>query len=199
MFGKRILLSAISGITAFTLSASAFAVSSAPYGWYLEANGGSTSITNKSYPGSSSESGIGGSAALGYKFMPYVAGEMGYTRYANTSITAANQTKAAYDRHYSYDVAVRGILPAYDTGFEAFAKLGVGRASSSVSIQNVTAANSLGMSASSHSATGLYIAAGAQYYFTPELAVVGQWARQQGSSSTGNLDLTSIGLSFIFD
>ena len=44
---------------------------SAPYGWYAEINLGSTRISNVSYPGKSSSSGIGGNLNLGYKFMPY--------------------------------------------------------------------------------------------------------------------------------
>jgi hypothetical protein len=157
-------------------------------------------MAGKSYPGSSSASGIGGNANLGYKFMPYFGAEIGYTLYANTSITdPATGTKAGSDKHYSYDAALRGIVPIVDSGVELFGKLGVGRQNSSVSISNAAAAAAIGLGSSQHSATGLYIAAGAQYYFMPEFAANAQWARSQGNSSTGTLDLVSVGLSFIFD
>ncbi|EKD71184.1 MAG: hypothetical protein ACD_46C00259G0003 [uncultured bacterium] len=199
MYGKRILLAAIGGLAAVTFSVSSFAVMSVPYGWYLEATGGSTQLSNKTYPGNSSSSGLGGSAAVGYKFMPYFTAELGYSLYANTSVKNGAGTTAGQDRHYSYDIAAKGILPFNNSGFETFAKLGVGRVASSLSIKNATAANAIGLGSSSHSATGLYMAAGAQYYFIPELAVLAEWARAQGNNSTGNLELYSLGLSFIFD
>jgi hypothetical protein len=171
---------------------------SAPDGWYLEGNVGSAHLSNTNYPGSTSSSGIGANANLGYKFMPYGALEIGYTYYPNTNITAANDVKAAEVTHYSYDLAVRGILPIADSGAEAFAKLGAQRIVARVSIDDDAAADALGLSSSSHSSTGLYIGVGGQYYFTPELAVVVQWQRAQGSSSTGTEDLFSAGLSFLF-
>ena len=173
---------------------------SAPYGWYLEGNIGSTYLSNKSYPGNASTSGVGGNANLGYKFMPYFALELGYSRYANTSITnPTTDTKAGWDKHYSYDIAGRGIFPIMESGLELFAKLGVERNASSVSLSNTAAANAIGLASNQHSYTGLYIGGGAQYYFQPELAANVQWQRAQGNSSTGNLDLLSVGVSFLFD
>jgi len=199
MQGKRILLAAMSGFAALSFATSAFAIMSAPYGWYVEANAGSAKLSNKSYPGSSSSSGIGGNVNLGYKFMPYMAAEIGYSQYPNTSIKDPAGTKAGTDKHYSYDIAAKGILPIACSGAEAFAKLGVGRLVDKISINNSAAATSIGLGSASHSATGLYMAVGAQYYFMPEMAVVAQWARVQGNSSTGNEDLLSGGVSFIFD
>jgi hypothetical protein len=168
-------------------------------GWYLEANGGSTKLSNKSYNASTSTSGIGYNGNLGYKFMPYFGAEIGYTRYADTKIRNNNSTTVAYDRHYSYDLAFRGTLPAADTGLEAFAKVGAERVASSISIQNSGGAAALGITSGSHNTTSLYLGGGLQYYFVPELAVVAQWQRAYGNSSTGTMDLLSGGLSFIFD
>ncbi len=198
MQGKKIL-AAITMVAAASLTTSAFALMSVPSGWYLEGNAGSAKLSNKSYPGSSSSSGIGGNANLGYKFMPFLAGEIGYSLYPNTSIKNSTGTKAGSDRHYSYDIAVRGILPIAASGAEAFAKLGFSRLVDSVTINNSAAASSIGLASSSHSASGLYMGVGMQYYFMPELAVVAQWQRAQGNSSTGNEDLLSGGVSFIFD
>ncbi len=197
---KGLLLSTVSGLAAFFISTSAFAIMSVPYGWYVEANGGSSHLSKKSYsPGSSSSSGIGGNGNVGYKFMPYMGIEVGYTRYANTNIRNQQSTKAGQDKHYSYDIAVRGILPISDSGFEAFAKLGAQHLNSHVTIKNASAADEIGLTSGGHNATGLYLGLGAQYYFWPELAVVAQWQRAQGTSGTGTLDLYSLGISFIFD
>jgi hypothetical protein len=199
MQGKKILCKALGGIIAFSLTTSALAIMSAPMGWYLEANGGSAKLSNVNYPGNSSSSGVGGNANLGYKFMPYVTAEIGYSLYPSSTISNAAGSKAATVKHYSYDLAARGILPMGDTGFEAFAKLGVQRITSNININNAATANNMGVGSNSSSATGLYMAAGAQYYFMPELALNVQWARAQGNSSTGNEDLFSGGISFIFD
>jgi opacity protein-like surface antigen len=201
MQGKKIILSAVAALTALTFAAApAFAVMSVPCGWYLEGSGGSTHLSNISYPGNVSSSGIGGNANLGYKFMPYFAAEMGYTLYANTNIKNGANTTAGTVKYYSYDLAGKGILPIAGSGFEAFGKLGVERLNAHVSLNNATAANQIGLTSSQHSATGLYLGAGAQYYFMPEMAVVAEWARAIGSSNgTGTMDLYSLGVSFIFD
>ena len=203
MQGKT-LLKLLSGLTALSIATPALAIMSVPYGWYLEGNLGSTHTSNTNYPGSTSTSGIGGNANLGYKFMPYVAAEMGFTQYSNSTIkgnggSIYSNTKAAHIKNYSYDLAIRGIVPIAASGFELFAKLGVERVNARVSVDSQNAANALGISASNHSATGLYVGAGAQYYVMPELALNVQWQRANGNSKTGNMDLFSGGISFIFD
>ena len=195
----RLLVSTLIGLAGLCITSSALAAMSIPYGWYLEANLGSTHLTGKSYPGSASASGIGGNANIGYKFFPYLAAEVGYTQYANTSINVANGTKAATDKHYSYDIAMRGILPVYTTGLEVFAKLGGQHLNSALNINNALAATQLGLVSSNHNTVNLYMGAGIQYYFIPELAAVVQWQRAKGSSGTGTLDLFSGGLSLLVD
>lgn len=201
MRSVKILL--IAATTSFACGAmsSALAMMSATEGWYLEANVGSTKLSNQGYPAlaSSSSSGIGGNLNLGYKFMPYAAAELGYTQYANTTIKDQFGNKAAKDRHYSYDIAVKGILPIADSGFEPFAKLGVARLNSKITISNETAANNINLQSSNRNTNNLYMAVGAQYYFMPEMAMNVQWARARGNRTTGTLDLISAGVSFIFD
>jgi OOP family OmpA-OmpF porin len=196
MQAKRIV-TALCGIGVFLTVLPAFAVMSAPEGWYLEANAGSTYISNDNYPGSNSVSGLGANANVGYKFLPYVSGEIGYTHYANVNIKNGS-TKAATARTYSYDIAAKGMVPIADSGFEPFAKVGIQRLNASVSIDNQTAADGIGISKTSNKKTGPYWALGGQMYFTPEFAVVGQWAQAVGSNSTGTLSLLSLGISFIF-
>lgn len=196
MQGKK-LLAKIGGMALLCLTSSAFAVMSIPYGWYIEGNIGSSNASNTNLPGSSSSSGVGGNANLGYKFMPFFGLEAGYTQYANTSVKNGS-TKAATVKNYSYDLAGKGILPIGDSPFELFAKLGVGRVNAKTSINNTTAASGLGMTSSNHSTTGLYYGIGADYSLIPALQLVAQWQRAQGNSTTGNHDLFSGGLTFIF-
>lgn len=173
---------------------------SAPAGWYAEGNLGSTRLIQNDYPpdSSNSSSGIGGNLNVGYKFMPYFGIEVGYTQYANTNINDQYGTKAGSDRHYSYDLAGKGIIPIGTSGFELLGKFGVQRISSSISIKSSQAAANIGLSSGQHSATGYYLGAGGQYYFGPYFAVVGQWARANGNSSSGTLDLYSVGVSYLF-
>jgi hypothetical protein len=198
MQGMKLLRGILCGFSLLLLTAPAFAVMSLPYGWYLEANLGSSTTSSNHYPGNVSSSGIGYNANLGYKFMPYVAAEFGYTGYANTTVKTAAGNKAGIAKNYAYDLAAKGILPIYDSGFEAFAKLGLQRIASSMSIQGPLAAASLGLGSTSHSATGYYAGLGMQYYFMPEFAINAQWMRSEGNSTTGSFSLLSAGLSFIF-
>lgn len=199
MQGKRILLTVLAGfaISSYTLPALADCMS-VPDGWYLEANAGSSKITNLSYSSNSNTSGIGGNVNIGYKFVPYFAAEMGGFRYANSTIKVGG-VSVGTDKRYSYDIALRGIVPVTNTGFEVFAKVGVGRMVSNINPSNSVLFGTTGLSSSSHSQTGLFIGAGAQYYFMPELAFVLQWQRQNGNGTTGTGDLFSGGFSFIFD
>jgi hypothetical protein len=200
MQGKR-LLAIIGGLAALSLSASTLAIMSVPSGWYLEGNAGSAHLSNRSYGhgNSSTQSGLGGNVNLGYKFMPYFGLEIGYSQYPNANVKNAAGSKVARDKHYSYDLAGKGIVPIADSGAELFAKLGIQRINSHVSSTNASAASSAGVGSGHHSATGLYLGIGGQYYFMPELAVVVQWQGAQGNNKTGNENLFSGGLSFIFD
>lgn len=194
------LLAAIGGLTAFSLSIPSFAIMSVPSGWYLEGNVGSANLSNTHFGHGSSvtTSGVGGNVNIGYKFMPYFGLEIGYTQYPTANIKVSN-VKAGRDKIYSYDLAGKGIIPIVDSGFEFFAKIGAQRLNAHITQANAAAASSIGLSSGHHSATGLYIGVGAQYYFIPELAVVAQWQGAEGNNRTGNENLFSIGLSFIFD
>ncbi len=198
MQGHRLLLAAISGLVISTISMPASAMMSIPNGWYLEGNAGWSHISNKTYPGSSSRSGVAGNANLGYKLMPYFGIEAGYSRYADTTIKNSIGTKAATDQHYAVDLALKGIVPFADSGFEMFAKLGGVRVASNIHINNSTAAAGLGLTSNQHNSTGIYAGLGAAYYLMPELSLVVQWQHAQGSNSTGNFDLYTGGLNFIF-
>lgn len=204
MLGKR-LLKVMGGLAimatampAMAFDSSAFMFDmSAPNGWYLEGNAGTAHLSNADYPGSTSNSGWSYNANLGYKFMPYLGIEIGYSRYADSKISVSG-TNVATVTHNSYDVAARGILPICSTGFELFAKVGVQRISAKASINDSALASSANVGSTSHSDVNALIGAGAQLYVLPELAIVAQWQRAQGDSQTGTEDLYTIGLSFIF-
>src|SRR5688572_22266264 len=107
MHGKKLLPALIGGLS-LLMAMPAFAVMSLPNGWYLEANAGSTSLSDVNYPGSVSSSGMGYNANIGYKFMPYVGVDFGYTYYANSTIKNNVGTKAAIVKHYAWDLALKG-------------------------------------------------------------------------------------------
>jgi hypothetical protein len=195
-------LFAIASLSTLLLASSAYAVTSIPNGWYLEGNAGITKQNDKSYGTGSNtnSSGIGANINLGYKFMPFMALEAGYTRYSDTTVKNNAGVKAFRDRHYTADIAVKGILPVASSGFEAFAKLGYHRTKSDINIDDSAAAAALGYTKQTgRFGKGAYIGLGGQYYFMPELAMVVQWQRAKSNSSIGTMNFFSAGLSFIFE
>jgi hypothetical protein len=198
MKSQLLFTTIVSGLLAIT-AAPVFASLSIPNGWYIEGNVGPSKISDQNINGSVSNNGVGLNANIGYKFMPYLTTEIGYTQYADTKIKDQFGTTAATDKHYSYGVTAKGIVPVMASGFEAFAKLGVQRSVSSMSVQDMNAANNVNLNANRHSNIGLSIGAGAQYYFMPELAGILQWARAKNDDNTGTFDLYSVGLSIIFE
>lgn len=194
---KRVAI--LSGLAAACITSQAIAMMSVPIGWYIEANVGSATLSDANFPGKSSSSGIGGNADIGYKFMPYLAGEIGYSQYPNTLVRNFSGQKAGTVKYYSYDLAARGILPIVDSGVELFAKIGVSRLSANASVQHPNIAAGIGFGHTNHSDTNLYLAIGIQYYFMPEFAINAQWARAKGNSATGSMELLSGGFSFIFE
>jgi opacity protein-like surface antigen len=197
---KKLVLAAAS-IAALGATVSAMAAVSLPSGWYLEGNAGATRVSNSNYGSglSTSNSGLGWNANGGYKFMPYFAGELGYTRYANTKLKYAG-TQVAKVTNYSYYLAGKGILPISDSGFELFAKLGIARLKSHATLTNASYAssNNLSINTGSRTITAAYFGVGGEYNFTPMLAMNIQWNRSKGNSTSGNLDLLSLGLSYLF-
>lgn len=192
----------LTGVAALSFAELALAEASVPVGWYLEANLGASKISNVSYaPNTSiSSAGLGWSLNGGYKFIPYFAAEIGYTSYANSTINF-NGSKVGKDQVQSYDVAGKAIMPVQDTGAEIFAKLGVARAKSNVTATNAAllAANSETLNTGRHNSTDLYFGLGGDYAFMPNMAANLQWNRVDGTNKTGNLDLFSLGLTYLFD
>lgn len=214
MQGQRSLLAVLGGVAVFSMTTSALALEmSVPDGWYGEANGGVAHVSNAN--GETNLNGIAYNLNLGYKIMPYAAVEAGYTKYKNskidgTVVTLINSVPVTESAtlveisRYSFDIAAKGILPLADSGFEAFGKLGAqhirARAASTSSLNN-SISTVTGLPAnysSSANATGVYLGLGLQANIMSELAIVVQWQRAQGNNDTGNVDLFSLGVTFIF-
>lgn len=197
MQGTRLGLALLSAMAALAISP-AYAIMSAPDGWYAEGNVGTANIANESIPGSHNQSGVSGNLNVGYKFMPFFGMEVGYSRFAEMTIKDGQGNKAGDATFYSYDIAGKGIVPIVDSGFELFAKVGANRMNQHISINDDTVATSIGLSSTQRSTTNYYLGLGAQYYFIPEMAGVLQWQHSEGNSSTGDADFYSLGVSFIF-
>lgn len=178
-----------------------FAVSSNPVGWFLDADAGISRVFGESYPGvpQTSSGGSGWSVAGGYKFMPYIAGEVGYSRYADTRLQDSTGVTAARDVRYMVDAAARGILPVTDTGFEFFAKAGLAWINSS--IQSIDPTSSIYTTVNAMKGTqtsrSLYWGGGISYFFNSTVSAHVQYAQAQGSSNTGSVGLTSLGISLL--
>ena len=200
MLNKKILGLLLIGCSIVAYTTPSFAMMSIPYGWYVEANAGSAHVSHQDNVNgvNKSSSGLGGGVNAGYKFIPFLGIEVGYTQYPIVAWKqSSTSTKFGNDKYYSYDLVAKGILPMMDSGLEFFAKAGLGHLVSHLSITNNDIAQSLGLSNVTHSSTGLTIGGGLQYYFLPEVAVVAQWVRVQGNSQTGYEELLSGGLSVI--
>lgn len=199
--GYKIFMLAAASIATFCAASSAIASIGLPMGWYVEGNAGSSRSSSANYGTnlSNSTSGFGWNINGGYKFMPYFAAELGYTNYAKTKVTF-NGAGIANATNRSYYLAAKGILPISDSGVDLFAKLGIARISNHVVISNMSAviANGLTVNSGTHAVTAAYFGVGADYFFTPNAAVNVQWNRAKGNKTTGNLDLYSIGLSYLF-
>lgn len=193
---KKIIISLI----AMSAGTSALAITTYPCGFYAEGNIGYPVQSDTSYGNKNTSASLKTNPAwnvnLGYKFMPYLAAEAGYTKFPNTRVFVSG-VNAAQDKHYGVDLAGKGILPFIDTGFELFAKLGATYVNSNLSINNKALARQAGLRAGSHNAVNLFIGAGGEYYIMPNIPINIQWQRSNADSQTGRFDVYSIGASYL--
>lgn len=201
MNAKHILPKALSGLFALGVTTSAMAVMSVPYGWYAEGNAGQSRISQGyPHPSSSGSTGFGWGANFGYKFSPYAAGEIGYTHYATVKIRNVFGNYVADNSHYSYDIAAKGIMPIGTTGLEVFVKAGISRIQNHLNIVNYPAAAAGGLvfNTGTHISTGVFAGVGAEYSVTTNLLLNLQGTRAKGTSKTGDGNLISGGVAYIF-
>lgn len=200
---KRIKLIAmiIYSIAALAVSSFAFAAVPVPFGWYLETNFGQAKPLHKNYPGTINNSTeFGFNFNGGYKFNPFISGELGYTNYGNTRIDNSFGNQAAKDSRYAFDIAAKLTLPVWGTGAEIFGKIGAARLVSDLNENDYNAAvSNLVFNTGVHSSIGLYGGAGADFGITQHILANVQWAVSHGNGRTGGmLNLYSGGLSYIF-
>jgi hypothetical protein len=197
--GIKLFVLGCAGAAICAISSLAEAAVPYSFGWYLEGNVG-RSASYQILPGKVKDTGLGFNINGGYKFTKYVAVDVGFTNYAQTRIRNSAGTTVATDSHFSYDIAGKFMLPIVNTGLEVFAKAGVSRIHSYVSVKNQGAANLNGLTFNTgmHSATGAYFGLGGDYAILQNLLANVQWMRASGKRATGRADLYSAGLSYIF-
>ena len=192
---KRLRVVAAS-IAVLSLTTSAIADVALPRAWYLEANYGRSMVR---YPSSTAwnGNGYGWSANIGYKFMPFLGIEAGYTKYAPLSIYGSTQvTHQNYDGH----IAAKLMLPFGASGLEAFGKVGAGRLFS-----YETPISNGGAQRLKIGSTGWYCGGGLEYAGSPNWLINAQWERLQGNDNTtsgkfnGSSQLYTAGISFLLD
>jgi opacity protein-like surface antigen len=201
------MIKKIATLTAITLTASgmvgsAMAAMPLPMGWYIEGDAGGSKSSNKNYGSGTSRgtnTGFAWNADAGYKFMPYLGVEIGYTKYAQTKVKGTGGVQVAKDSDSSYQAAAKGILPVSTSGVEFFAKVGITRINSHVTLTNPSDPVAANVATGSKNSTGLYLGVGADYAFMPNLTGILQWARAKGNNSTGNLDLYSVGIAYMVE
>lgn len=197
---KAIVFMIISFAAIAVASSAVLAANTLPAGWYVEGNLGQSRISDVNYGAGTSfgRTGFGWGGNAGYKFMPFFAAEAGYTKYDDTLIKNSAGTEAGKAKHYSLDLAGKAMLPIGATGIELFAKLGIAHIHSQVVVTNTAAASSTGINRGSRTTNGLFLGVGADYSVLPNFPINVQWTRAKGTSSTGTLDLFSVGLGYIF-
>jgi opacity protein-like surface antigen len=198
---KLIKLKIASVIAACFTATTAWAAMPLPWGWYIEGDLGKSVTSTKHYAGYRVQNtGFAGSIEGGYKFTQYIAGELGFTRYAQVRMKGPFSNTFATDQHYSYDLAGKLMLPIAQTGLNIFGKLGIGRINSYTTLTNpqVASANCYYVDTGVHSHNAFYLGGGAEFAILSHLLVNAQWERAKGTNLTGDLDLYSAGVSYIF-
>jgi hypothetical protein len=196
--GLKIIASIFSAVL-LTQSA-AFAAIPYTTAWYVELNPGYSAVNGVAYPGKVYHSGFGGNITFGYKFNPYIGLDVGYTYYSDVRIKAPTGQQVAFSQHYSYDMAAKLMLPIAQTGVNVFGRGGMGRIRSYTHVKNEAVANlnHYTFNAGVHTRTVPVYGAGAEYAILKNLEASMEWMRAQGNNTTGQLDLYSLGLTYLF-
>lgn len=167
----KIIRIALAGLVLFGVTSFVFADVPVAKGPYIEGNIGLTN-TNQS---DSSSNALGFNINLGYKFIPFFAGEFGYTSYG--------ASQSSFTGSHAFDLAAKGIVPFQEAGFALFAKLGAAHVTTSGD--------------DSDNNTNIYFGFGGEYALKPTMLIVLQWT-QANTHSSDDLQLLSIGASYLF-
>jgi len=115
---KKLSRLALATACSLAISLPTFADYTQETGIYGDALAGYGKVNVDGYNIDGKNKGFNGNLDLGYKFNKYIGVEAGYNYFR----------KIADENSYSYDAAVKGILPIEGTCFELFAKAGVAQA-----------------------------------------------------------------------
>ncbi len=122
------------------------------------------------------DSGIAGGFALGYKFLPYLAVDVGYT-----------QTPRVFVSSYFIHGAVKGILPLGDGSWDVFAKAGAAYARGQ-RIANVEP----------HTAGVFYYGLGFTHWFQQDFGVILQGTGTLRNGNVPAMYTGTVGLTYFF-
>ena len=178
---KRIAPLVLLGALSLCFSSTASAVVSLSNGFYGEGSIGYafvTANTSNTFNGSSlrRDDGLAGGFILGYKFIPYLAIDVGYTTYPHVYIS----TWAAH-------VALKGIYPLGDGTWDVFAKAGAAYASGAKDALLRTTADGV-----------FYYGAGFTYWFQPDFGALIQTAGILGEHNVSTIYSATVGLVYFF-
>ena len=186
----------LASIVTMSLATATMASVSLPKAWYMEGNYGRSIVHYKSST-ESNGTGYGWGANIGYKLMPFLGLEAGYTKYAPLYIYGSSQiTHQNYDGH----LAAKFMLPLGVSGVELFAKVGAARIYSYETPISNPSAQSVKIGS-----TGLYYGGGLSYTVSPNWLISTQWEQARGnddttsSKYTGSPQFYSVGLTFLLD
>ena len=158
------------GLFAFSVMTLAYAEVPIAKGWYIDAAAG---MTNTNSSDGDDNNALGYNVNAGYKFIPFLGLEAGYTSYGTSS--------SSFTGNHAIDIAVKGIIPFPEIGAEIFAKLGGAKVYPN----------------DSDNESGLYYSFGGSYYFTSHFSGILQWSQARGGKDAGPFDLLSIGFGYL--
>lgn len=163
--------------------------------WYIGGNLGISHAFDNPFAGTTDyveHSGTGWSVDTGYQFLhiygAMIGAELGYTYYADSREYTRTSPPVTVGRteHQSVDLVATLQLPVV-YNFSLLGKLG--------GAYNYARKNAYPINISRSANNGsIYYGGGVMYNVTKAAAIVGQWNRSRGNSSTGTTDLYSIGV-----
>ena len=155
----------------------AFAAIPIARGGYVEGLIGYSKVEDAS--GLDDANGLGANVNLGYKLLPFIAVEGGYATYgaSNSSFTGA----------FTWDIAIKGIVPFSEAGVEAFAKFGPAY----IYNQNVP-------DDGCKYTTNIMYGFGGSYAYRSNMLFNIAWTKSIGNSDTGDFQLLGLGITYMF-
>lgn len=195
MFTKKVLTSAVLAGVAI-LGFSSLACADQP-GFYITGQvGDSDSTLGHGFD----TTGIAGGLFGGYQFNPYVAAELGYVRFHNSTLSVYTpsyywgmpyQTTATI-KQQAGEAAIKGIIPLAD-GFSLYGKGGLAYVDSTGNVHGA----GLNYNSSSHDWRPLY-GAGLSYDITQNVTADVSWTRIQNNNNISSINFTALGLTYYF-